>query len=286
LGNWAAVDSAYQRAVQLDPRDADLPGDLGGNTYVNLRRYADAVRAYNQALALAPDLGYAAVAKGMTYVAWKGDLDTLRSALSNIPKDADLGGGATVAGTRALLLLYERKADSLLVLVRDCRGGASEFDELFQPALYSAWAHRLRGEEQAASAAFASALRILATASDDGQDGWRVHALRGAALAGLGRRAEALREVRWLQESSVCRDDQFASGPLAQDARAFILAQLGEADAAVDEIERGLRSPVGVSTVHTLRLDPRWDPIRNHPRFKALLVKYANPERSAPVREK
>jgi len=28
--------------------------------------------------------------------------------------------------------------------------------------------------------------------------------------------------------------------------------------------------------VHTLRLDPRWDPNREHPRFKALLVKYAN----------
>jgi len=25
----------------------------------------------------------------------------------------------------------------------------------------------------------------------------------------------------------------------------------------------------------------RWDPIRQHPRFKALLVKYANPERPA-----
>ena len=33
--------------------------------------------------------------------------------------------------------------------------------------------------------------------------------------------------------------------------------------------------------VHMLRLDPRWDPIREHPRFKALLVEYANPEKFA-----
>jgi len=28
--------------------------------------------------------------------------------------------------------------------------------------------------------------------------------------------------------------------------------------------------------VHKLRLDPRWDPIREHPRFKALLAKYGS----------
>lgn len=41
---------------------------------------------------------------------------------------------------------------------------------------------------------------------------------------------------------------------------------------ALDEIERLLDGPSFV-TVHTLRLDPRWDPIREYPRFKALLVK-------------
>ena len=29
-------------------------------------------------------------------------------------------------------------------------------------------------------------------------------------------------------------------------------------------------------SVHTLRLDPRWDPIREHPRFQTLLAKYEN----------
>jgi hypothetical protein len=38
-------------------------------------------------------------------------------------------------------------------------------------------------------------------------------------------------------------------------------------------IERLLEKPSFLS-VHTLRLDPRWDPIRDHPRFKALLAKH------------
>jgi serine/threonine-protein kinase len=74
------------------------------------------------------------------------------------------------------------------------------------------------------------------------------------------------------------------AGPDAAEARAIILARLGESDAALDEIERQLAGPSKL-TVHTLRLDPRWDPIREHPRFKVLLVKYANPERIALARK-
>jgi serine/threonine-protein kinase len=55
--------------------------------------------------------------------------------------------------------------------------------------------------------------------------------------------------------------------------RARILAQVGDAEAALDEIARLLAGPSWLS-VHTLRLDPRWDPIRDHPRFKALLAEY------------
>jgi hypothetical protein len=54
-----------------------------------------------------------------------------------------------------------------------------------------------------------------------------------------------------------------------------MLGQVGDADAALDEIERILAEP-SVLTVHTLRLDPRWDLIREHPRFKALLAKHAS----------
>jgi serine/threonine-protein kinase len=111
---------------------------------------------------------------------------------------------------------------------------------------------------------------VLAALPDD----WRVHAARGLALAGLGRRQEALREARWLQQSVVYREDAFDSRVVAEE-RARILAQAGEVDAALDEIEQLLAGP-GWLSVHRLRLDPRWDPIREHPRFQALLVKYEN----------
>ena len=57
--------------------------------------------------------------------------------------------------------------------------------------------------------------------------------------------------------------------------RVRILAQAGELDAALDEIEQLLAGP-GYLSVHALRLHPLFDPIREHPRFQALLAKYEN----------
>ncbi len=277
LGNWAAVDSGYRQAVRLDPRNADVFEDLGGWTYMVLRRYADAVRACNRALVLAPDLTGAALTKGQLYVLWKGDLDTLAAVLDEMPGDEELGGpyGSGIAW-RAKLLLWARKSKDLVGLMRSVRPSTYDAVNVFQPALAAAWGHRLLGDEQAARAAFGGALDVLDTVSISGQNSWTVHAARGLALAGLGRRDEALREARWLQGSAIYRKDSI-DGPLAAEERARILAQAGDAPAALEELERLLAGPSFLS-VHTLRLDPRWDPVREHPRFKALLVKYARPE--------
>jgi serine/threonine-protein kinase len=273
LGNWDAVDAAFEKTTQLDPWDARRFADLGGNTYQLTRRYADAIAAYNRALTLAPDFHGAAADKGMAYVRWRGELDTLRAVLDQLPPDAELVDYGTARAHRVVLLLWERNPDSVLAVLGSTHDAAFEGQEFFLPtSLYAAWAHELRGDEVAAHVAFDSARvlldSVLAALSDD----WRVHAARGLALAGRGRRREALSEARWLQQSVVYQEDA-NQGRLVAEERARILAQAGEVDAALDEIEQLLPGP-GWLSVHTLRLDPRWDPIRDLPRFQALLAKY------------
>jgi hypothetical protein len=145
---------------------------------------------------------------------------------------------------------------------------------LLPTALYAAWAYQQRGDQAAARAAFDEALVRSDSALRVGNDDWRPHAARGLVLAGLGHRDQALSEARWLQGTFLYRSDAFEGAFVAED-RARILAQAGEADAAVDELERLMAKPSRVS-IHTLRLDPRWDPIRHHPRFEALLAKYSS----------
>jgi serine/threonine-protein kinase len=92
-------------------------------------------------------------------------------------------------------------------------------------------------------------------------------------LAGLGEDREAFGEAHWLEMSATYRDDA-VQGTWARQHRAMILAQAGDHEAALDEIEWQLSGPSWL-TVHLLQLDPRWDPLRDHPRFQALLEKYA-----------
>lgn len=56
---------------------------------------------------------------------------------------------------------------------------------------------------------------------------------------------------------------------------ALILVHAGEVEAALTEIERMLTEPCYMS-MHQLKLDPLWDPIRDHPEFKTLLAKYGD----------
>ena len=198
----------------------------------------------------------------------------MRAALNRAPKDAELGSAGDVAAQRAGLLLLERSADSLLQMHQSANYDVFVGQNFFLPSvLYAAWAYQLRSDSAAARAAFDSALVRLHTAADELPDDWRVHAALGLALAGLGHRNEALREASWLQQSTTCREDAL-HGPSVAEDRVRILAQAGDAEVAFGEIERLLAGPSWLS-VHTLRLDPRWDPIREHPRFKALLAKYA-----------
>jgi non-specific serine/threonine protein kinase len=274
LGNWDKVFAVFERTAQLNPRDADLFYNLGGCSYRFVRRYADAISAFDRSLILGPDLYPAAIRRGLTYVIWHGQLDTLRSVLNRLQSDVQLGRPGELIARRADLLLWERNSDSLLLVVENASVAVFDDQDFFLPtALYAAWAHRLGGDRSAARTAFELSRALLDSVMKELPDDWRVHAARGLTLAGLGRRDEALREAEWLQKSEVYRGDAFQGGWVAED-RAQILAQVGDAEDALDEIERLLAGPSMVS-VHTLRLDPLWDPIRNQPRFKALLSKYA-----------
>ena len=272
-GHMDEALAAFDRASQLNPRDADTDFDMGGRTFKLARRYGEAIRTFEKSLDLAPDLYVAMIERGQTYVLWKGQLDSLKAALALTPPEADLGPYGNLEVQRAELMLLGRDADGLLQLPRVTTDGVLERrNSLIPGSLYAAWAHQLRHEPAAARTAFQLALAQLDSAVARSPEDWRLHASRGAALAALGRRVEAGREAEWLRRSTIYRNDA-TDGPDLAEARARILAEAGDAGPALDEIEKLLSHPAFFST-WSMRLDPRWDALRDQPRFKALLKRY------------
>ena len=96
----------------------------------------------------------------------------------------------------------------------------------------------------------------------------------GLAYAGLGRKQEAIREGRKAVELNPIAKDAFWASIYVTEL-ALIQTKLGEYDAASDNIETLLSIPSLVS-VPWLKLDPRWKPLMNLPRFQELLAKYSH----------
>jgi serine/threonine-protein kinase len=57
--------------------------------------------------------------------------------------------------------------------------------------------------------------------------------------------------------------------------QAQLYVRVGEPEQAIALLDRVLSMPTGgVMSSQLLKLDPIWDPLRDDPRFKALLLKY------------
>jgi serine/threonine-protein kinase len=100
----------------------------------------------------------------------------------------------------------------------------------------------------------------------------RVLSALGLAHAGLGQKEEAIRYGKRAVELLPVSKDAFSGWHLVASL-ASIYLMIDEYDAALDQIEYLLSIPSWIS-VPLLRIDPTYDPVRNHPRFRQLLRKY------------
>src|SRR5439155_13239392 len=91
-------------------------------------------------------------------------------------------------------------------------------------------------------------------------------------LAYLGEKDAALAEARRAAELVPESKDAFGGQEIAGGV-AEVHAILGDHDRAIEILDGLLNRPSAV-TVQGLKVNPSWDPLRNDPRFQALLNKY------------
>jgi tetratricopeptide (TPR) repeat protein len=72
-----------QRAAELDPRNSDAFQQIA-LTYQNMRRYGEAVAAYDRALSIVPNDIEARVERARLYLCWKADIRPLHHTIEEI----------------------------------------------------------------------------------------------------------------------------------------------------------------------------------------------------------
>ena len=275
LGDWDRAIAAFEHARRLDPRDANLSHQLG-DTYHYLRRYQDAIEAYRNAGALAPDLVQPRLSQAWSYFLWKGELDTLRTVLRGLPVDGEPGtGGDSYGDQRLIVLLWERRPDSLLSLLRVMRPAAAMSPRSARiscvpgrggvqaPRRYRPDSHCARFSRGAPERCGTGQPQRRGSACRpwDGPGGART-SHRGAAG---GRLARAVRGR--------------PAGSLRPGAGIHACAHPGAARrdrCGLCTRSSGCSPAPSLFSVHELRLSPDFDPIRSDSRYQALLGQYAN----------
>ena len=130
---------------------------------------------------------------------------------------------------------------------------------------------QVQGNKAKAQAAFRRAHPFAEESLRESPGDAARHIQLGFILTGLDRKQEALAEGRRAVELTPESEDAF-DGPQITASLAQIYAWVGEKDQALRLLDRSLETPNGI-TVPMLKLDPMWDPLRNDPRFQALIDK-------------
>ncbi len=278
---WDAAEH-LSRASSLNPQSSNA-ALAAGLSLAFVRQYASAERWIDRAIMLAPDWGLTHAAKAQLYLAWRGDTVAARKVILDALKTASLAdimghlGYAEDVGFALFLVATDprlRKAAQNLT-AGDFRRFAADTGMYWVTRAYLC---RMERQSRCAKAYSDSAARFLRSRVTERPQDNPLLVQLGIALAGTGQKAAALRAA----------DRALAISPVEKDVvggadRGPVLAQLyllaGAPDRALAELERLLHEPSALSP-EELRVDPTWEPLRNAPRFEALL---RSGNRQAPV---
>jgi serine/threonine-protein kinase len=265
LGQWDSVIVHFQTAQRLDPRSVNSLRQLA-NALLFVRRYDDAQRAIDRALALSPD-NLDARQITVSIALMRGDLAEARARIAAVPKEINVD--ALVAYLAFQDDLYWALDDTLQQRLLHLSPDAFDGDR-------GTWSIALAGtywvrQNLPRARAYADTIRIVygEQLRATPRDPQRLVFL-GLALAYLGRKTEAIAAgQRAVDILPITKDAWFGAYIQCQLMRIYIV--VGEPEKALDLLEPLLKRPYPLSP-GWLKIDPNFDPLRDNPRFRRLVA--------------
>jgi len=270
LGLWQEAEATFKKALELDPRDFQLLGSLGGEFYTYLRRFDDARAAMDRALEISPDSASVRASKAVTFQN-EGRLNEAAQELARIPADAT---DDFVVAPRIGQAIYERRFDIAISVIERKLSSVpvgQPLDSITELALVQlGYCQQWTGRNEDARRSFSRAIEAIKPKPDSPvqADANGTPNTLALAYAGLGEKEKALEQA---QRSVKDYDTDEVNKPWALTTLAQIQARFGDHDAAISALPHLLEVPAGLTRAN-LKLDPFWDPLRKDPRFAKLIA--------------
>ena len=238
-----------------------------------MRRYADAERALDRAIALIPKDSALRAERALIELYWHADARPLVSTIEAIVAD-DSREAIKVSEFSLLGALCERDFDGALrALAVLPIGGCHQETIPFPRSWCEGVVAQMRGDKAAARAAFTNT-RTEAAKLVAEQPGYPEGlCVLGMADAALGHKEDAIREGRRAVELLPVTKDAIGGSLLVQNL-ALIYAWTGEKDLAFEQL-RVAAELYGFLNYGELRLHPYWDSLRTDPRFDKIVASLA-----------
>src|SRR5216110_1974496 len=275
-GDLTQAIAAYQKAEAIDPRNSVTLYDAA-QTYFGIRDWPNAVKGMDRVLALAPDSPNVKIQRAYMEFFWKGSTVPIKAVLESFAPNLDPDGIVTFSRWDVALMDRDPDAAELALTSARLENFVAPTGIPLPKSYLAGCAALMRNDAGRAQHEFETARPILEqVVMKSPQDGIR-HAQLGFLYALMGFKDDALREgQRGAELTPVSKD--IVNGSTVQGFIALIYARNGDADHAIQLIERLLTTPFAVDyadngiTLSDLRKRWEWDPLRNDPRFQKILA--------------
>ena len=273
-GKWEESTASLEKSVNLNPKDIWPLQNLAFN-YQMLRNYAEANKTIDRALALDSTALGAIETKSKLAIAESGNFSVAEKAFE-AAKSAPLNNEQKlrIASARADVFLLERKFKEGLQVAESLPDDSlASFPGALGAKYYLVGvARKLLQDQAGARTAFLKSKNFVEAQLKQSPDDAGIRIQLAKVLAWLGEKDAAVAEAQQAMASLPESKDAFG-GPEITEGAAQVHAILGDSPGAIEMLDGLLSRPSGV-TAQALKISPIWDPIRNDPRFQALIDKY------------
>jgi len=277
-GQWEqAIDNIDMTSI-VDPRNARLLLQHV-RLHTMRREWPDASAVLAHAIAIAPD-DVSLIACGASIAQAQGQLDKAQALLAPLPVQP---GDPSAFKTRVMQWLYQHQYAAAIEALQAAvaKPESTPDGDLGDDWYLLGFAQQLAGNAAAARATWQAASGKLAAMQKARPDEPDIAADLGLIYAGIGEKDKALAEGERAMQLQPASTDA-TQGPAWQEQRARVEAQTGETTRAITDLRHLLQTPYRSAfyataiTPSLLRQDPAWNPLRNDPRFQALLKTFSD----------